>query len=311
MKSKTIRRMTAMFLCIILMTSFLPSFVSAGVTSSMNVSIRIEGISGNFYDQTLSIPYSTPTLSVQAALLYADAQSVDITITGLSTGFITDVNGDTAATFGGMGWDGWSYTVNSTSPVVGMDACILNSGDSIVLYYGDPFNVGMQYPEIDSSRLGEGILKFTSQDTSYATGSPVVTTNPIAGATVTWYYSSTTATFTTNANGEITIPQGQLTAGSHRIQIEKYGTTAASGKYLPLVLRLSKNASVTVVPASSSISSSSSSSSSSGLSGSSSNGSGNAPTGDSSIALPLAGLLLSLAAMAVLLRKRKRNVTKE
>ncbi len=310
MKNNTIRRIAALLLSAVLMTSLLPSFVSAGTTSSMNVSIRIEGISGNLYDQTLSIPFDTPTLSVQAALAYADNQSADIAITGLATvptPYVTAVNGETAATFGPN--DGWLFMVNSVSPSVGMDGYVLHNGDAIVLYYGDPFAVGIQYPEMDASKVNTGILKFTSQDTTYDKAYiPTITTNPVVGATVTWYCGSTAATFTTDANGEIIIPQAQLTAGSHRVQIEKYGTTAVSGKYLPIVLRLSKNASVTVTSDSSS--SSSSGSVSPGSSGTPSGGSGNVPTGDSSAALLALGLILSLAALAVLF-KRKKHGSKE
>lgn len=287
MKHKTFRRIAGIFCAVLLTTAILPSFVAAYPSASMNISIRIEGISANLYEDALSVPYSG-TLTVKQALEYLDANSAAISVTGLDISYVTVVNGEAAGTFGG--WDGWLYQVNGADPGVGIDACALHDGDSILLYYGDPFGAGMQYPDVDSSRIAEGILKFTSQDTDYATTPPTVATHPIVGATVTWYYEGATATYVTDANGEVVIPAGQRGIGSHRIQIEKYGSTAVSGKYLPLVLRLSKNAAVEVTAVSSSSSSLSSSSS----------GSGNVQTGDAPLTFYWVLLALSLGTILTL-----------
>lgn len=297
MKHKTMNRIAASLLAAVIMTISIPSFVLAIPTLPMNISIRIEGISANLYNQTIAIPYGG-TLTVKGALEYLDSVSEDITIGGLSTGFINDINGDASGTFGG--WDGWLYSVNSVEASVGIDAFVLKEGDSILLYYGDPYGAGMQFPQVDASNIGTGILRFTSQDTTFdASWNPIVTTNPVAGATVTWYYGSTSATYTTNANGEVTILAEQLTSGEHRVQIEKYGANASSGKYLPLVLRLSTTASVTVPVASSSNTSSSQQT-----------GSDNAQTGDNSLALPVLFLVLSFSAIVILLAARRRQAAK-
>ena len=303
-KTTTFHRMIALFLSIALVSILIPSIVSATPGTYMSIRVRIEGIAQIFYDGTISVPYATPTLSVQTALAYLDIQTADVTITGVASGFISDVNGDASGTFGG--WDGWLFRVNNVEPSSGIDTALLNSGDTILLYYGGPYDFGMQYPDVDSSRIGSGILKFTSQDTTYAPG-PITTTNPIVGATVTWYYGGgTTATYMTDANGEVVIPEGQRTVGDHHIQIEQYGNTAVSDKYLPLVLRLPADTLVTVtaVSSSSSSSSSSSASSSSSSSSSESGSSGNPHMGDSSMALPVAGAILSLAVIAIFMRRK-------
>lgn len=301
-KNKRINRLIPLLLSIALVISLMPAVVSALPSASMSIKFRIEGISQNLYEQTLVIPYSTPTLTVQAALAYLDTETAGLTLTGVATGFISDINGDASGTFGG--WDGWLFMVNSIESPSGIDSTLLNDGDTVLLYYGDPYGtLGMQYPQVDSSRIGSsGILRFTSLDTSYATGSPVTTTNPVVGATVTWYYDSSSASYTTDANGEIVVPVSQRTAGDHRLQIEKYDTTAVSGKYLPLLLRLSSSAKVTVAAAPSS-----SDSSSSATSSSSSSTSGNPPNGDSSMVLPVIGFILSLSVIAILIKRKRQN----
>jgi len=239
-------KIASIILLLILMTSLVPSFASSQNPTLMNIKIRIEGISQNFYYETIAIPYTT-NLTVKDALVYADSQSSDITvtITGGANSYVSDINGDSSATFGG--YDGWMYNVNSIEPTLGIDGYNLKEGDSLLLYYGDPYGAGMQFPIVDNSKISQGIIKFTSSDTIYdELYNPTVTINPIVGATVTWYYDNTSATYTTSANGEVTIPQAQLIAGAHCIQIQKYGTTASSGKYVPLVLRLSPDALVSV-----------------------------------------------------------------
>ena len=105
------------------------------------------------------------------------------------------------------------------------------------------------------------------------------------------------------------------------MQIEKYGTTASSGKYIPLVLRLSKNALVTVsAPVSSSQESSSvSTSDSDSLSqsqsvtdntGSTAASNDNVPTGDNSNAFYLVIFLLTMVSGAIVLTRKKQGLVK-
>jgi hypothetical protein len=97
----------------------------------------------------------------------------------------------------------------------------------------------MQFPEADLSALGTGVITFTSRDTTFdAEYNPVTTTNPVAGATVTWYTGTETTTYTTDASGEITIPSLYLTPGMHKVQISKLGSALSDDRHIPLVLRL-------------------------------------------------------------------------
>lgn len=214
--------------------------VFAVPSQTMSINFRIEGINSNMFYKTISVPYNTSMLTLQAALKYIDEQESSIVITGVDAAYITDINGDTAGKFGG--WDGWLFTVNGVEVSAGIDGCILHDNDSVVLYYGDPYGVGMQYPVADTSKIADGIIKFTSSDTTYdANYNPTVTVNPVAGATVTWNYENASATYTTDANGEIKIDSAQLTAGSHTVQIAKTSSTG-----LPLVLRCTPDYSVNV-----------------------------------------------------------------
>lgn len=215
---------------------------------SLSVTLRIEGISKNLYYNTVEIPYTTDNLTVQDALIYIDEQSDDITITGADISWITEVNGDISGTFGG--WDGWLYTVNGTEPDVGVDGYILEDNDSIVLYYGDPYGVGMQYPAADTSDIANGVLTFSSENTVYDENfnSSVVIT-PVNGATVEWFYTTTddstkaasSVVYVTDENGKITIDKAYLTEGEHHISIER-----ANESGLPTVLRFADDYTVNV-----------------------------------------------------------------
>ena len=243
---KTIRKVvrksaSLMMATVLIATLFLTAqaAVFAAASGQMSVNVRIEGINTCLYYKTVKIPY-TDTLTLKDALTYVDNQESGLTISGMDGGYITSINGESAGKFGG--WDGWLFMVNGIEPAVGIDAYTLKDGDKVVLYYGDPYGVGMQFPEADISKISDGIIKFTSADTTYdADYNPTVTVNPVKGATVTWYDGNTSYTYTTDNNGEIKIQNDQLTAGSHKIQIDKKD---ASG--LPLVLRFANDFTVEI-----------------------------------------------------------------
>ncbi len=216
--------------------------VPAAAADSYNITIRIEGITGNMFYRTISVPLVGNGLTVKDALAYADSQDDALTIAGLSGGYVTAINGVAAATYGG--YDGWSYLVNSTEPSVGISDYSLNDGDSVVLYYGDPFGVGMQKPILDLSRLGAGILRFVSIDVTYdpITWEPTTTVNPVAGATVTFKGSFFIAQGPTNDNGEIPLEGDKHDVGIYSLEIEKYAPNGC-----PLVLRYAPDYTVTLV----------------------------------------------------------------
>ena len=187
----------------------------------------------------MTVP-SDGTPSLQEALLYLDEKNDDLTITGLDKAYITAINGETAATFGGI--DGWLYHVNGEELPMGINQYVLKADDSIVFFYGDPYGVGMQFPQADISKIADGIIRFTSVDTVYDEDFQSSTqTNPVKGATVVWKSGAESASYTTNDNGEIQIDAKLLTPGQHSVSISKTGDTE-----LPLVLRLAPDFTVTV-----------------------------------------------------------------
>jgi hypothetical protein len=221
--------------------------VFAQSADTLRITVRIEGIADNLFYQTENIPHSG-SLSVKEALEHIDDKYDNLEISGLAENFITAVNGESSGFFGG--WDGWLYRVNNTDAAVGIHEYQLQEGDTVLLYYGDPFGVGMQFPEVDDSRIGQGILKFTSNDTTYdAEYNSTTTVNPVVSATIFWYTGDTSVIYTTDAQGEIRIDQNNLTEGPHRIQAEKTaGDTLKDGLYLPLLLRFPPDATVRVQP---------------------------------------------------------------
>jgi hypothetical protein len=211
----------------------------ASAEETRKFTLRIEGISATLFDKEVSVPF-TGSLTLQDALIYVDQQEAALTFVGVETAYITSICGEDAGRFGG--YDGWLYLINGADPYVGIESYDLEENDAVVLYYGDPFGLGFQYPELDASKIGEGILRFTSEDAEYdAEFNVTYKTNPVAGATVTWYTGAASVTYTTDSDGCVKIDAAQLTVGSHKVQINKY-----SAEGLPLVLRLSANTAVNI-----------------------------------------------------------------
>lgn len=210
--------------------SLLPICVFAD-SGTMNITLRIEGINGTLFYKSLSVPY-TDTLSVQELIIYADEHDDGIAVIGITgaSPYITDINGEYAGTFGG--WDGWLFTVNGEEPVAGMNTVNLTDGDSVLVYYGDPYGIGMQYPKLDLSRIDEGIIRFTSLDTTYDESyNPSTAENPVADMTVIFDGNAKNA-YKTNSDGIITVSPAITPNGTHTINVEKKN---AAG--LPLILR--------------------------------------------------------------------------
>lgn len=198
--------------------------IAASADSDYKITFRVESPNENLYFDTVSVP-SDGSLTAAEALQYLDEKSDDLEFTGADTGYISAVNGIAAGKFGG--WDGWYYAVNNEAPSVGISDFSLSNGDSLVLYYG---GYPCQIPNVDTSKLdSDGIIKFTSNDTEYDENwNPSVVVNGVADATVTVNSDE----YTTNSDGEITIPSGKLES-TMTLQIEKKDSTGA-----PAVLRL-------------------------------------------------------------------------
>lgn len=227
------------FLAVSLLFFGTPAARVSAAPTAFHLTLCVEGIDSNMFYKTVDVPV-TDSLTLQNALSVIDAGDDSITIDGVSSGFISGINGEMSGNFGG--WDGWMYKVNGTEPAVGIQNYMLADGDQILLYYGDPFGVGMQFPVADTTGLKNGILRFTSTDTTYdESWNPVVTVNPVVGMTVTWHYGESSAAYTTDADGRITIDPAQLIVGDHIVQVSK---VSESG--IPLVLRLTPGYTVTV-----------------------------------------------------------------
>lgn len=233
------KKITAFIVTLMLTVSMMAAFVSAD-DASIKVKFRIEGVSGNIYYDT----FETTSTTLTDVLKELDAASDDITMTITESqygNYLSSLNGIDEGSHGDM--SGWMLMVNKADPDVGMDGITLKDGDSVVLYFADPYGAGFQKPEADVSKIADGIIKFTSDDTVYdAEWNASVVTNPVAGMTVRWYTDDKNYTeYTTGDDGVITIARKELTAGKHKLAVEK---TAENGA--PLVLALEPDYTVTV-----------------------------------------------------------------
>ena len=117
--------------------------------------------------------------------------------------------------------------------------CNVSRDCSDGLYYGDPFGVGMQYPNVE---LKDNVLTVTSSDAVYDENyNATYVTNPISDLTVYWDCNGSVTTYTTNEQGQVTIDAKLLTKGKHNVAVSK---VSESG--IPLVLRLPKDYTVEV-----------------------------------------------------------------
>ena len=198
--------------------------VSIARENTINVSLRIEGPEACYFYDTFEIAKDS---NVSELVSYADEVSDDIEVVGADKGYISEVNGIAAGSFGG--WDGWYYAVNSVVPNVGVRDYTLSDNDIVVLYYGE---YPCYLPIADTSALAtEGKITFTAKATFGDA------TLPIDNMTV--YFDG--KEYTTDYSGVVVIDEDQLTFGDHSLQVEKYGYSGA-----PAVLRYANDYTVFV-----------------------------------------------------------------
>ena len=116
-------------------------------------------------------------------------------------------------------WDGWCVMVNGAATATANSGVILADGDEVVLYYGDPWGVGIACPSVS---VKDGKLIFEDAATGAIVGAKVILGDK---------------EYTTDENGAI---EG-VAAGEYTVQIEKY---ADSG--LTLVLRFAPDKKIKV-----------------------------------------------------------------
>lgn len=200
----------------------------AAATTELTAHVRVEGIDKMLYNSDVTVKVKEgEKATAKSVLMAADEQSDELTIVGADANYITEVNGVKAATYGG--WDGWMYQVNGVAAPVGIDAYEIAAGDSIVLYYSDEYGIGMDYPVMNTEKLADKVLSFTSTKTTYdAEGKASTQEVKVADMTVT----IAGETFKTDANGEITLSDTAMNALPAEITISKYAENGC-----PLVLR--------------------------------------------------------------------------
>lgn len=228
---KNLKKLTAVTLVVLMLLSSLCAFAFAA-DGKITVKLRIEGLKECMYYSDVTVNEGATVLDV---LTEADAKSDALTVSSKDSyygPYVYKINDLAEKTF--KGFDGWNYNVNGVIPDVGVSKYTVSASDSVVLYYGDPFGAGMQYPEIDTGKLSEGKISFTSKDTEYDENwNPVTKINTVKGYTLIWGYNGKTVTLTPDENGVVTIDKEYLTDEAHSVQIERY---AANG--CPTVLRL-------------------------------------------------------------------------
>lgn len=227
---KALKKSVSLLLALIMLMSACCAFASAA--SDIKVNVRIEGINDKLFYGNVTVPSGATVLD---AIKQADSVSSKIKVTvknGAYGAYVTAVNNEKEKTFGG--YDGWNYRVNGVDPSVSMDKYKVKSGAKIILYYGDPYGKGMQYPVADTSMLAAGYLSFKSTDTVYrADGTTKTTENIITGYILEWGLGNgATVDLYPDENGLVYIDKEFLTKGEHSVQIIK---TDDSG--MPLVLR--------------------------------------------------------------------------
>ena len=203
------------------------------------VKLRIEGVDKCYFYGDVKVADGATALDVLKAADAAD-DSLTVTIVESEYGlYLSAINGVYAGSYTEKMWDGWSYRVNDVAPTVGVDAYEVSDGDSMVMYYNDEWNTGMQYPVAKTDKLSEGKIYFTSMDTVYDENwNATVAECAVTGYTLIWDGKK----ITPDAEGVCTIDASLLTAGKHTVQIEKYD--AKTG--LPTVLRFAPDFTVTV-----------------------------------------------------------------
>ena len=169
---KALKKSVSLLLALIMLMSACCAFASAA--SDIKVNVRIEGINDKLFYGNVTVPSGATVLD---AIKQADSVSSKIKVTvknGAYGAYVTAVNSEKEKTFGG--YDGWNYRVNGVDPSVSMDKYKVKSGAKIILYYGDPYGKGMQYPVADTSMLAAGYLSFKSTDTVYRADGTTKTT---------------------------------------------------------------------------------------------------------------------------------------
>lgn len=240
---KTFKRTLSIVLAVIMIFGCM-SVVGFAADGEITVKLRVEGIGKCFYYGNVTVKEGASAYDV---IQTADKADDNLTVSAYGEGksaYIYAVNGETAGTHTTLGWDGWMFMVDGVAPNVSVGEFTVEDGASVVLYYTDQWNTGMQYPEVDVKSLGSGKIVLTSLDTVYdpVTYEPTVQETPVANCTLLWTANGKKVKITSDENGVCKIPNRYLTIGDHNVQVER--CDANNG--LPTVLRLEPDFKVNV-----------------------------------------------------------------
>ncbi len=218
--------------------------VASAADEKLTVSLRVEGVTQCFYYSDVEVKKGETVFDV---FLRVDENDDDFSIKYMGEGesaFIYDINGLKGGSYTILGWDGWSYKVDGVAPDFGVGKYKLNGGEEIVMYYGDEWKTGMQFPKINTENLSKGIVSLTSLDQVYdeTTSTMIEKENPVSGCILIWGCNGKTIKVVSDENGNCKIPYKYITAGKHSVQIEKYD----AGNKLPTVLRFAPDYTLSV-----------------------------------------------------------------
>ena len=227
---KKLRRALAFIMTVAMLAGITAFAAPADDVDMITVSLRIEGIKESlYYNAALRIPAGSSVADLIKQVSGTDG-APKITITESTYGaYVSEIGGLAEFAYGEM--SGWNYRVNNVEPSFGIGQYKLVDKDSAVIFYGDPFGVGMQHPAADWSRLlSEGIISFSSTDTVYGPDwTPTLVERPVAGAKVLFRWDD----YVTNDKGEIKVFDKTGLAGFRALQIERYDEKTG----VPTVLR--------------------------------------------------------------------------
>ena len=171
------------------------SVPSGGDESTLDsFSLRIEGNYANLYYG--KVPVGDGNL--QTLLANFDAENQNISIEGISDGYVSKINSEGTGSFGG--WDGWCILLNGETPMVGISDITVSADDEVVLYYGDPWGVGFAIPKFEVS---DTCISFSD-----ALGAPLAGIKVILDGNE----------YTADANGQLALTS-PLSKGEHTLQI--------------------------------------------------------------------------------------------
>ncbi|WP_163191593.1 DUF4430 domain-containing protein [Clostridium thermarum] len=174
----------------------------------------------NSYDKIITEGISTKSNALEALKEVLEDKGINLTMKSASWGgqYISEIGGVKEKYFNGS--DGWLYAVNRKGAYVdimtGIDGFSLESGDKLILYYGD-FNTAI-VNHIVCSTTEEGkevTISLSNTYLDWQTGKPVV--NAINGLSKV-KIDGTEYSVTGNS---VTIPQG-LTYGSHTLEVSDF-----------------------------------------------------------------------------------------